>query len=49
MAAYAISERMARSVEYLQEEVMVLGEVYTAATGREAHPVRRSAALPAIR
>jgi hypothetical protein len=30
--AYAINERMARRVEYLQEEVRVLKEALTAAT-----------------
>jgi hypothetical protein len=33
MVAYAINERMARRVEYLQEEVRVLREVLVAKTG----------------
>jgi hypothetical protein len=35
MAAYAINERAARRIDPLLEEVRVLGEVYTAATGRK--------------
>ena len=34
MIAYAINERMARKVEYLQEEVRVLKEALAAATGK---------------
>jgi hypothetical protein len=34
MVAYAINERMARRVEYLQEEVRVLREMLLAKTGR---------------
>ena len=33
MIAYAINQRMARRVEYLQEEVRVLKELLAAATG----------------
>ena len=33
MIAYAINQRMARRVEYLQEEVRVLKEALAAATG----------------
>ncbi len=32
--AYAINERMARRVDYLQEEVRVLKEALAAATGK---------------
>ncbi len=35
MVAYAINERMARRIGYLLEEVRVLHEVYTEATGRK--------------
>jgi hypothetical protein len=34
MIAYAINERMARRVDYLQEDVRVLKEVLAAATGK---------------
>jgi len=34
MVAYAIDERMARRVEYLQEEVRVLREIVLTKTGR---------------
>jgi len=34
MLAYAINERMARRIEYLQEEIHVLREMLTAATGK---------------
>jgi hypothetical protein len=34
MVAYAINERMARRVDYLQEEVRVLKEALAAATGK---------------
>jgi hypothetical protein len=33
MLAYALNERMARRLEYLQEEVRVLKEALRAATG----------------
>ncbi|MEO7034666.1 MAG: hypothetical protein ABI548_12225 [Polyangiaceae bacterium] len=35
MGAYAINERMARRVEYLQEEVRVLKEALAGATGKK--------------
>ncbi len=35
MIAYAINERMARKMEYMQEEVRILKEALTAATGKE--------------
>jgi hypothetical protein len=34
MVAYALNDRMARRVDYLQEEVRVLKEALAAATGR---------------
>jgi hypothetical protein len=34
MIAYALKERMARRVDYLQEEVRVLKEALSAATGK---------------
>jgi len=34
MIAYAINERMARRVDYLREEVLVLKEVLATATGK---------------
>jgi hypothetical protein len=34
MIAYAINERMARKVDYLREEVLVLKEALAAATGK---------------
>jgi hypothetical protein len=34
MIAYAISERMARRVDYLREEILVLREALAAATGK---------------
>jgi hypothetical protein len=34
MVAYAINERMARRLEYVQEEVRVLREALAAATGK---------------
>jgi hypothetical protein len=34
MVAYALNERMARRVDYLQEEVWVLKEALAAATGK---------------
>jgi hypothetical protein len=52
--AYAINERMARRVDYLQEEVRVLKEALTAATGKtridlSAEQRRRLALTPAFR
>jgi putative transposase len=38
MMAHAINERMARQLDYLLEEVRVLREVYTEATGRKRVP-----------
>lgn len=38
MVAHAINERMARQLDYLLEEVRVLREVYTVATGRKRIP-----------
>ena len=38
MVAHAINERMARQLDYLMEEVRVLREVYTEATGRKRIP-----------
>jgi hypothetical protein len=35
MVAYAINERMARRLEYVQEEVRVLREALAAATGKK--------------
>jgi hypothetical protein len=35
MIAHAINERMARQLDYLLEEVRVVREAYTAATGRK--------------
>jgi hypothetical protein len=34
MFAYAVNERMARKVEYLREDVLVLKEALAAATGK---------------
>jgi hypothetical protein len=48
MVAYGVNERMARRVEYLQEEVRVLKEVLSAATGKTRinfSPAQRRLAL----
>jgi hypothetical protein len=44
LIAYAINERMARRLEYLQEEVRVLKETLATATGNSRIPVHRRAA-----
>ncbi len=38
MMAHAINERMARQLDYLQEEVRVLREVFAETTGRKRIP-----------
>jgi hypothetical protein len=38
MMAHAINERMARRLDYVLQEVRVLREVYTEATGRRRIP-----------
>jgi hypothetical protein len=38
MIAHAINERMARQLDYLQEEVRVLREAFQATTGRKRIP-----------
>jgi hypothetical protein len=42
--AYAINQRMARRIDYLQEEVRVLKEALAAATGKTR--IERRAAVP---